>query len=146
VAVGDAHATVELVYPERDTWLGAVSADVARTVDGGQLITETVDLVSLDDYQDLASQGRLLIKIDVEGLEVPVLNGARGILETARPTIIFEANEDADRIASFDILSGTHYLLFELPWPSDESRRPLSVDEFSNSPGTNFIARPRRQV
>ena len=140
-AVGDGNGTVQLVYPERDTWLGSVSSDVVATLDPSDLVTETVDLVALDDYCDLAAGSRLLIKIDVEGLEVAVLESGRRLIEAVKPTIIFEANTGGDRAAAFHLLTEYGYDVLELPWLGNPSQRPLTLDEFSASPHENFLAR-----
>jgi FkbM family methyltransferase len=58
----------------------------------------SVDIVKLDDQQINACS---LIKIDVQGFELPVVLGARQIIETFQPWIIFEINEDVDEICKF---------------------------------------------
>ena len=52
-----------------------------------------VDLIALDDYARRTDARPDLIKIDVEGHEYEVLVGARGLLETIRPTVIAEVGE-----------------------------------------------------
>lgn len=62
------------------------------TVPGRSL---TVRTVRLDDLlaQEPELQDVALMKIDVEGHELEVLEGARRLLETCRPTLIVEAEE-----------------------------------------------------
>jgi FkbM family methyltransferase len=60
--------------------------------------TYYVDIVKLDDQK---INDCSLIKIDVQGFELPVILGARNIIEKFRPWIIFEINEDVDEICNF---------------------------------------------
>lgn len=57
-----------------------------------------VEVVRLDD-QNITDCS--LIKIDVQGYEWPVVLGAQNIIETQRPWIIFEINEEVDIICKF---------------------------------------------
>jgi FkbM family methyltransferase len=58
----------------------------------------TVPVVQLDNenLQDVD-----LIKIDVQGWELEVLEGARYTIKTQRPWVIFEVNEDIDKCCTF---------------------------------------------
>lgn len=89
-----------------------------------------------------------LVKIDVEGHELPVLQGAAGMLEAHQPVLMVEVTRDQAAIAA--LLGGLGYRLFaagpagiapvsrpeamsfnvfalppgrEAPWPGDESPR-----------------------
>ncbi len=57
-----------------------------------------VGLVKLDD-QEITNCS--LIKIDVQGYELPVILGAEKIITEQQPWIIFEINEDIDLICEF---------------------------------------------
>ena len=54
-----------------------------------------------------------LIKIDVQGWEYEVLDGAREIIKTQRPWIIFEVNEDIDQCCKLMEKSGYETLLLK---------------------------------
>jgi FkbM family methyltransferase len=91
-----------------------------------------------------------LVKIDVDGRELDVLRGARGVLASHRPVVVFElcpyllsergqtAGEIAELVAAHD---------YELV--DEESLQPIDADAsavFASIPhggGRNFIARPR---
>lgn len=56
-------------------------------------VTETGRVEALDAVASGLGLDRVgLIKIDVEGFEVPVLHGARGLLERDRPVVLLEMN------------------------------------------------------
>lgn len=51
---------------------------------------ETVGVVRLDEYFAATSHPLRLLKIDVEGHELPLLRGAEQLLEQQRPTLLME--------------------------------------------------------
>jgi len=58
--------------------------------------SEEVETVSLDeDLDDVADRPVALIKVDVEGHEYAVLEGARMTIERWRPALVLEANTEA---------------------------------------------------
>ena len=57
-----------------------------------------VDVVSLDDAIDTRKlRSPALIKIDVEGAELEVLQGMRRTLQSVRPTLIYEVDDETRR-------------------------------------------------
>ncbi len=77
----------------------------------------TVPTITLDDFMAERGLGRLgLIKIDVEGAERRVLEGARRTLETCKPRLVFESGHESaeDRAAIADLLDGVGYDLVGL--------------------------------
>lgn len=61
--------------------------------DGTADAAETVETQTLDGLVSRLGLGRLdLVKMDVEGAEPMVIDGARRCLETLRPTVVFEMN------------------------------------------------------
>jgi FkbM family methyltransferase len=111
-------------------------ADVHHTI--------SVRLSRLDD--EIGELAPALVKIDVEGAELPVLRGARGVMERHRPVVIFEHQLASaslygvlptDVVTYFDALD---YRLFTLT-----GQGPLSADQFlALMPRTvNWLAVPR---
>jgi FkbM family methyltransferase len=86
--VSDHRGTSTLRVPSGGTSPGASLEDKVDVADGDVL---TVRLVTLDDYIGTARVG--LMKIDVEGHELAVLNGARRLLERDRPAILLECEK-----------------------------------------------------
>lgn len=86
-AVSNQAATIEIFAP-RTYNTGAISIYPDRS---WEMDSETVSAIRLDDYsrdQNLAAIA--LIKIDVEGAEMDVLEGAIGLLQNQRPVVLME--------------------------------------------------------
>jgi FkbM family methyltransferase len=60
------------------------------------------DAVSLDDYWSAMGAGNVdMIKLDLEGYELPVLRGGRSLLEQELPLLVLEVARPEDRAAAF---------------------------------------------
>jgi hypothetical protein len=107
------------------------------------VIRHVVPLRPLDDYINHRVGKRLLIKIDVEGLELEVLRGALRILTEIRPDVIFESNDPTSRLQLYDLLMSHNYSVYTLPWRgTDTHSLPITPEIFLQSKATNFLARP----
>lgn len=95
-AVGRAGGTVGL-----STGLGACNK-VLPAAGPGDTGVETVEMVALDEFVASSPGPVHLLKIDVEGLELDVLEGARSLVERDRPALIVEANDPASLQAFLD--------------------------------------------
>lgn len=91
--------------PRRPTNFGGVSfADVAslpQPVAGAQVRRITLDGLGLERCD--------LIKIDVEGMEVDVLAGARALVAACQPLLFIENNDDARSRALIEAVLGLNY-------------------------------------
>lgn len=144
VAAGPARQDVELVFPQRETWLGSAAPEVAEALKLREdCETVTVPMRPLDDYYDaIQPYEKLLIKIDVEGFEEQVLEGARAIIAAKRPKIIFESIAGVDRGGMHSLLSELGYRIAALPYSPNEPAPTLEKAEFRSARATNFIALP----
>jgi FkbM family methyltransferase len=106
-AAGGARASTSVV-------VDALNTAEAHVADRGG---EAVEMVDLDTWAHSAGVDDLdIVKIDVEGYELPVLEGARRLLTTFRPVIICEISGvsaerygiDPQRV--FDFLSRLNYV------------------------------------
>jgi FkbM family methyltransferase len=97
--------------PEGDTGTGAISANGA---------IDAVNTVRLDDIFAREGIERLdVLKLDIEGAEAPALAGAAGLLERARPAVLFEVNRigvtnDGVSAPALDVLRGHGYRLYAI--------------------------------
>ena len=92
VAVGDHEGTVQLHKPAH-----ALHASLMASGETGESVTD-VPLISLDSVVESGQcPAPSFIKVDVEGGELGVLEGARNILANHQPVVIFEANESSER-------------------------------------------------
>lgn len=143
VALGACNGHVELKYPKHDTWLGSTNVEIANKLDlSSELKVEKVSQKTLDDYFSQIEHNRTLIKIDTEGNELAVLEGATRTLKEVQPTIIFESNIGTERAKLFDFLGSRNYLVHRLPWSPKFKAESVSFDQFRASLETNFIAVP----
>ena len=89
--------------------------------------TYLVDVTTLDDFFGNKPHGPAFLKIDVEGHELAVLDGARQTLERYRPTILLECEArhrpDGDVRPVFELLASLGY---KGSFFSPRTRRPLA--------------------
>lgn len=141
VAIGNRTSEIELVYPEKESWLGSICPEVISGLKSSKgIIVRKVQLRTLDEYLRGIPREKVLMKIDVEGAEKEVLQGASELLKHCRPTIIFESNEAKTRDELFRQFERFEYSVHPLPWRPSVVSRLLGVDEFKASTATNFIA------
>jgi len=129
------------IYVPRTYNTGAISA---YPDDAWEADTETVPTVRLDDYcANFASVD--LIKIDVEGAELDVLEGARTILQHQRPVVFMEVTQSilhrANRSVQdvLDYFAPLNYQLFRID-QRGELIPLLSTEDFLDD--QNVLARP----
>lgn len=84
-------------------------------------VLQTVELVTLDSFLDAHPQDRVdLIKIDIEGAELPCLLGSERTLRRYRPTLIIEVQADSSGAAGYkqsdilDYLCRFNYSIYKI--------------------------------
>lgn len=114
------HATtVEIVRTAAADATGEAAFNVTMATGGDGALSglsagggATVPTVTLDDFMAARGLGRLdLIKIDVEGAERRVLEGASHTLAACKPRLVFESGHESaeDRTAIAELLDGAGY-------------------------------------
>ena len=144
IALGGSDGTIDLRFPEGETWMGTTDPDVADTLASNRPMTSVrVPVRRLDEVVENADiRGPVLVKIDVEGSEVVALSGGLSFIREHRPRIVFEANDsDAKRkLGSF--LDSIGYVSFSLPFDPANPGVPMGGDALAEAGGTNFLAQP----
>lgn len=145
LAVGNEAGMLELTYPEGETWLATADPEEARRfADRTNILRLTVPVVRLDTLlPDVAAAKNILLKIDVEGLEIHVLQGASQLIREKSPVILFESNDGRNRPALYAAFIDLGYCIGSL---SRRGRRsgPLSLQGFLTHQSTNFRAWRRK--
>lgn len=96
-AVSSESGRCTLNIPETDRGVPSPNTATLETVTGTLAKTLEVDMVSLDDvYKADNLKDVRFIKIDVEGHEEAVVNGAKTLIEKERPTLMLEFNNPTD--------------------------------------------------
>lgn len=143
LALGDKNGMVRLSFQAHDTWNGSIVDSTVEKFKGEQVQTLEVPLTTLDDYIAKTSLTPDLIKIDTEGNEINVLNGALKTLKTIRPMIIFETNKFSERQDLWNYFSEMNYSLHHLPYEPGNNNSLLSQEEFLKNGANNYLAAPK---
>lgn len=142
-ALGAFEGSLDLIFPENETWHGTTVAEVARGLANGSsnIRTESVPVKPLA-YYDLPA-GDMLIKMDVEGAELAVLQGARETLSDRRPPVIFESNDTASKRDLGAFFHDIGWDVYSLPFDPNNPGNPLADLAATSEKQTNFIALAR---
>lgn len=141
VGVGDTISKSVLVFPERDTWLGTIKPQKDAFVNQFENLQEKeVEIITLDSFVNKENIIPDLIKIDTEGFETKVLHGARKLLQSYKPIIIFEANNSNERKEIFNEITHNNYYICRLRPLQSRVYNKLSLELFINLKENNFIA------
>jgi len=138
LALGSCEGSFCLRWPHGKTWLGEV-------VDCSQAQDESFSYsnvnVGIFDSLNLISSSETLVKIDVEGFEVNVLQGAKRSIKKWKPKIVFESILTEDRSSLYDFFDNVGYEIQTL-----DLNRPSFLntkEDFINSRKKNFLALSR---
>ncbi len=146
-AVGDAEGEVPFfIYTEAS---GYSSLDPEQNAENGRFETITVMLRRLDSIVEPRNVD--LIKIDVEGRELGVLNGASAIISESRPVIMFESapRRDSDLEALWQWFEDNDYAVL-VPNRVPHEDTGLSREGFVEAHryprrATNYFGMPRER-
>ena len=126
-----------LIY-QPDTDVSTTSTLDAETAKERNLDLNAVEVptVRVDSFiKEHGLDGLDLVKIDVEGFEVPVFESMSSILPTMRPTILAEIRIEEHGSHIMDLLKGCDYLFFDI----DEKSTPQQVPAITKSTNNNFL-------
>jgi FkbM family methyltransferase len=117
-AISDRNGIAKLLISDRGRASNSLEVAGGRSQFGGVREENTVPTLTLDTLLEFFPQPTFL-KIDVEGAEVIVLNGATKLLQKIRPIIYIEVGSSASEQVA-DILQGNNYKLFDASRPIEE--------------------------
>lgn len=142
ISLADDQRTVELTFPEKDTWLGTTDSKLSTQWNEKDLIRVTVQQSTLDQLCTTYDLSPDLIKIDTEGAELAVLRGGQKTLRQTQPIVIFESWKGIQRAKLFEFFKAIGYEIIELSLQREPSRHTLDNYTFNESCGINFLAFP----
>lgn len=90
VACGATHGYSELLVPDHDSGRAGLFPAFSGRLPHSSVRVPVVTLDAL--ASDAQLPGRLVVKIDVEGNEMAVLDGAVGLISSRKPTLMIELN------------------------------------------------------
>ena len=135
-AISNEDGKTSIYQPETDvSTTSTLNKDVARErhVEANETVVETI---RLDTFIKNNSLNKVdLVKIDVEGYEVPVFEGMGEILKTMKPTILAEIRIEENGAHIMELLDNCGYLFFDI----DEKNPPRPVKEITKSSNNNFL-------
>lgn len=140
-AAGAANGRATLLVPAGDTGRAGL---MARFSGRGRHATVDVKVIPLDDIEPrITPLSRVVIKIDVEGSEMNVLEGARTLIANTQPTLIIELNPwsaDASGNTVDDLLAALEELGYAWFSLARDFPRSLRHSEIPRSTQENLIA------
>jgi FkbM family methyltransferase len=74
-----------------------VSGIKKQNIKKDDLILHEINAFKLDDLENLFNEEISMIKIDVEGHELEVMDGAKNLIEKNKPMLIFEHNKEINK-------------------------------------------------
>jgi FkbM family methyltransferase len=112
-AVGESDGIISL-YCDGNQELSWTPSVAAYSVTGNCPTKISVPVLSLDCYLAKTALRPNLVKIDVEGAELAVLQGARRMLLECRPVLLIEIHGEQHRAEVLRLLEGCGYAVSEL--------------------------------
>lgn len=149
VAVADKPGRLSLYSPtgafEDGTIHDGLPTLYAQAGEAGNSTTE-VAVTTLDAWQSARRPARVdVIKMDIEGAELPALQGGLGLIQRFRPALIIELNAATSRAAGYSMLDlvawlrAQDYDIFQIE--EDGALPHLNLDRLASF--QNILARPR---
>jgi len=140
VALGNKASNIELWFPKDETWLGSVDPRIKDTLQSQYTLTsQIVRVVKLDDYLENFRGHRVLLKIDTEGSEYQILQGAIQTLQECKPLLMFECLAGENRGDVFDLLDGQAYTIHNLAYNGSFTSPAHTHNSFVSSLQNNFV-------
>ncbi|MBX3298117.1 MAG: FkbM family methyltransferase [Acidobacteria bacterium] len=143
LGLSDGNQKEGAIYSSDDDFKDALST-LFPTGNRDQIL-QRIELTTLDEKVEDLGLARLdIIKIDIEGAELPALRGAKNCIERFRPTILIEINQEMYTSAGYTVGDVTSFFrMFDYDFYLIERRGKLSpVEPESLRPLCNILCRP----
>ena len=140
LAVGERNDTIEIVIPKNNnvTLHGLCHVE---GVDGekGDFDRIQTKMIYLDGFSDISNRSKKVvgIKLDVENYEYHVLEGAKNLIQTDRPSIYAELWDNENRQKCFELMKNMNYETY-----SFEGKKMIAFNK-TNYKGQNFVFLPK---
>lgn len=128
-------------FPDRQALSSLVVRPERET--GAAVETITVQVGTLDDA--VPERPVRFVKVDVEGVELALLRGARRILREERPVVVLECGGEDNLIAVHDELESSGYAVWTMAgWlqAGEQLRGPAGVLAAADAGEWQFVAAP----
>jgi len=97
-----------------------------------------VQSISLDEFTRDKKYLPSIIKIDVEGSELDVINGAKNLIRSEKPTIIMEVLDNkANKNSIFNYFKSESYIIYSVD--NNILTEHYNAEDFETSISTNYI-------
>lgn len=135
-AISQTDGTTTIYQPSTDvSTTSTLDIETAKSRDLN-VNPEQIETVRIDTYIDEHKLEKVdLIKIDVEGFEVPVFESMGKYLKLMQPTILAEIRVEENGNQIMDMLKDCGYVYFDI----DEKSEPKQVKEITKSSNVNFL-------
>lgn len=131
IGLGNKDEKAFLQFEQSETWNGTVLSEADED-------TIPIEIKKLDDISKEFNITPKLIKIDTEGFEIKVLEGAQDLLKQQQSIIIFESLNDKNRTSIWKLFEAVQTPIYDL----DNALIRLNQHSFIQSDSTNFVAIP----
>ncbi|MGI0483606.1 FkbM family methyltransferase, partial [Geminocystis sp. CENA526] len=135
IGLSDKDGIVTLTYPKGQEWLATIGTPIIQNQQKQEYLqSNEIKIACLDNFQ--LNYKNALLKIDTEGHELSVLNGAYKSKINESFGIVFESNVTQDRDQIMSIANKLDFCILELRLTK---LRLLNSDQFIASTATNFF-------
>lgn len=122
--VGEKHHILTYTEYDDSSWNSLYHGEFKRAKDLTKISEKKVVVVKLDD---MIKGNVSLLKIDTEGGDLKVLQGAETLIKDSLPVIVVEATTPDNRRKILNFLNNLGYNLWHMGWPANEPTQDINI-------------------